>query len=281
MKRLLPVCLLLAGCTYVPPGSVGVLVNLYGNDKGVREQVVGPGRYFLTLNENLYEFPVYTINYTWTKSQTEGKNAEDESLTFQDKDGLVLNGDFGITYNIDPDHVVSVFQKYRKGVEEITDVFLRNSVRNALVDIASTMGVEDIYGPKKQELVHKVFKQIHDEVAPIGINIQQLYLIGDFRLPPTVAEAINKKITATQNAMTSENEIAQARAEAQKRIIQAEAEATANMKIGKSITPEYIQYLFVMKWPGGLPQVLSLGGNQGLSLLLEGPKKAAAGTAKP
>lgn len=36
--------LFLAGCTKVPAGNVGVLFNLYGEEKGVDAQVVGPGR---------------------------------------------------------------------------------------------------------------------------------------------------------------------------------------------------------------------------------------------
>ncbi|MDF5992132.1 hypothetical protein P4119_23500 [Pseudomonas aeruginosa] len=52
-------CLLavLAGCSKVPAGNVGVIVNLYGSEKGVETREVGTGRYWVGVNEELYLFP--------------------------------------------------------------------------------------------------------------------------------------------------------------------------------------------------------------------------------
>nr|ELK2664626.1 prohibitin family protein [Pseudomonas aeruginosa] len=45
-------CLLavLAGCSKVPAGNVGVIVNLYGSEKGVETREVGTGRYWVGVN---------------------------------------------------------------------------------------------------------------------------------------------------------------------------------------------------------------------------------------
>lgn len=59
--------------------------------------------------------------------------------------------------------------------------------------------------------------------------------------------------------MKVENEVATAKAEAQKTIVQAQAQATANELLAKSLTPEYMQYQALQKWDGKLPQVT--GGN--------------------
>ena len=48
----------LASLTTVPAGYVGVRVNLYA-DKGVDNEVVGTGRYFVGINEQLYKFPTF------------------------------------------------------------------------------------------------------------------------------------------------------------------------------------------------------------------------------
>jgi hypothetical protein len=73
MKKsmLIGMLLLLGACSKVPPGNVGILVNLYGDSKGVQMREVGTGRYWLTPNENLYLFPTFTQTYTWSS-----KNAE-------------------------------------------------------------------------------------------------------------------------------------------------------------------------------------------------------------
>lgn len=116
--------LALAACSKVPAGNVGVMFDLYGGDKGVTGQVVGPGKYWLGWNEEIYLFPTFTQSYTWAQTKN-----ENESITFQDKEGIALNADFGISYAIQAESADDVFQKYRKGVDELTDVVLRNMVR--------------------------------------------------------------------------------------------------------------------------------------------------------
>lgn len=53
-----------AGCSKVPAGEVGVKVYLLGTDKGVDHEVLGPGRYWIGINQDLYLFPIFTQNYT-------------------------------------------------------------------------------------------------------------------------------------------------------------------------------------------------------------------------
>ena len=265
------VIIIIGGCWFfstrakVPAGYRGVIVNLYGSNKGIDEQSVGVGRYYLGMNKEMYLFPTFLQNYTWTKG-----NREDESITMQTSEGLSIGVDVGITYSIMPDNVVKVFQKYRLGIEEITNTFLRNMTRDAMNKIASTMTVEEIYGSRKEEFISKVTNLIAQEALTDGIEVQKVYLIGSFRLPDAVIESINMKIQATQNALKVENEVATTRAEAQKMIVQAQAEAQqtmihakaeadANLLVSRSITSEFIQYSALQKWDGKLP--LTMLGN--------------------
>lgn len=258
-----------AACSYVPAGNVGVKFNLYGSDKGVNFEEVGPGKYWLGWNEELYIFPTFMQNYVWTKSADEG-SPNDESISFQTMDGMVANADIGISYSIDPDKVTNIFQKYRKGVDEITDVYLHNMVRDALVKEASTKPVDYVYGSGKAELIAKVQEDVMSQVAPIGINIDKISWIGEIRLPQTVIDSINAKNAATQMAQQRQNEVAQAKAEADKRVAQAkgeadsilltaQAQAEANKILASSITPELIQNKAIEKWDGKLPTTMVPG----------------------
>jgi regulator of protease activity HflC (stomatin/prohibitin superfamily) len=246
----------LCGCSKVPAGYQGVIVNLYGSSKGVDAQPVGVGRYWVGWNQELFTFPTFLQNYTWTKDNNAG---QDESITMQTSEGLSINTDAGITYNIRPENVVKVFQKYRLGIEEITNTFLRNMVRDAMNNVSSTMTVEQLYGAQKEEFIGKVNAIVKQEAAQDGIDVDKIYLIGSFRLPQTVIDSINSKIQATQNAMKVENEVATAKAEAQKTIVEAQARAQANDIVSKSLTPEFIQYQALQKWNGKLPQVTGNG----------------------
>lgn len=256
----------LASCNRVPAGYRGVIVNLYGSEKGVSEESVGVGRYYLGWNKELYLFPTFLQNYSWTKEQ---------SITMQTSEGLSISTSAGITYKISPENVVKVFQKYRLGIKEITNSFLHNQVRDAMNEVASTMTVEQIYGAKKELFISKVNGIVKKEALANGIEVDKIYLVGSFQLPESVVSSINSKIQATQNAMKVENEVATARAEAQKTIVDAkahaereiiqaqanarritlnaEAQAKANKILAESLTPYFVDYEAIMKWDGRLP----------------------------
>lgn len=261
--------LTVSACSYVPAGNVGVKVNLLGGEKGVDSEVVGVGRYWIGWNEELYLFPTFMQNYVWTAGVDEG-SPNDESISFQTADGMTANADLGISYSIDPDKVAVIFQTYRRGVEEITDTFLRNMVRDALVKQASNKPIEYVYGAGKSELLAAVQKDVSDQVGPLGIKIGKIYWIGEIRLPQTVIDSINAKNAATQMAQQRLNEVQQSKAEADKKIEDArgvaesilkvaEAQAKANKVLAESITPEFIQYQALEKWDGKLPTTMVPG----------------------
>lgn len=256
---------LLGACSKVPAGNVGVKFDLYGGDKGVTGEVVGPGKYWLGWNEEMYLFPTFAQNYVWTAGNDLTSPA-DESITFQDKEGTQINADVGITYAIAADKADTIFQKYRKGVDEITDTYLRNMVRDALNSETSKMDVADIYGVGKEELMNRVTQRVKDQVQDLGIVVEKIYWIGAMRLPPAITNAINAKIEATQKAQQRENELQtakaqaeiereKARGEADAKMIAAKGEAEANRLRQASITDNLIEYEKALRWDGKLPQV--------------------------
>jgi regulator of protease activity HflC (stomatin/prohibitin superfamily) len=266
MKKYLALTLLLltvAACSKVPAGHVGIKVYLLGGSKGVDHEELGVGRYWVGFNEELYLFPTFMQNYEWTADSREG-SATDESISFQTVDGMVANADVGISYSIDPAKVSTIYQTYRRGVEEITDTFLRNMVRDSLVKQASSKPIEYIYGAGKAEMMSKVQQEVANTVKERGIIINQIYWIGEIRVPDVVKTAIDAKIEATQKAQQRANEVATAKAEADKKIEEArgqaesilkvaEAQAKANKLVASSLTSELVQYFGLEKWDGKLP----------------------------
>lgn len=255
----------LVACSKVPAGNVGIKAYLLGGSKGVDTEELGPGRYYIGMNEELYLFPTFTQNYTWAKDCQDGDCANEE-LGFQTVEGLAVTADVGISYRIDPSKAALIFQKYRKGVDEITDIYLRNMVRDSLVKNASTMPVESVYGKGKTDLIAKVQDDISKQVAGIGIIVEKVYWVGELRLPPTVVQSINAKIQMTQQAQQAQNQVAKAEADARVKIANAEgaaeslriiseAQANAIRVKASAITanPEVIQMTAVEKWDGHLP----------------------------
>ncbi|QGH74897.1 SPFH domain / band 7 family protein [Bacteriophage DSS3_MAL1] len=259
----------LAQLERVEAGYVGVKVDLLGDDKGVQAEEVGPGRYWIGINEDLYLFPTFSQNYVWTMDETDGSKG-DESLTFQSVEGMDIGADVGITYSVDPTKVSTLFQRYRKGIDEITDLYLRNMVRDALVNEASTMKVDLIYGTGKTGLMERAEQSVREQVAQYGILIEKVYWIGSLRLPERVVAAIDAEIAANSQARQRQNEIETARAEAQKEreraqgeadaiLLRATAQAEANRILAESLTPEVLQSTALDKWDGVLPRMTGDG----------------------
>lgn len=275
MKKLIILlgALLLVSCSRVEPGYVGVKVNLLGGSKGVNSEVLGVGKYWIGMNERLYLFPTFQQNYVWTQDRKEG-SPNDESIKFQTKEGMEVGADFGISYHVDRAKVSTLFQKYRRGINEITDVYLRNHVRAAVNKVASTMKVDSVYGEGKSRLIRDVKAMVSNKVAPIGIIVDEIYLIGSLRLPTSVVNSLNRKVQSTQKALRIQNEVAEERAKGAKRVAIArakEAEEVANAKaryvrarsiaasnrvIAASLTKSFVELERIKKWNGERSQVV-------------------------
>lgn len=221
--------LLTTACSKVPAGHVGVKVYLLGGSKGVDQEVLQTGRYWIGWNEELFLFPTFSQNNVWTQD-TRPDSPTDESISFGTREGLSVSADIGITYAIQPDKVANVFQKYRKGVDEITDIYLRNMVRDALVKAASTKEIESVYGAGKTELISEVEEIVRNQVKDVGIIVERVYWVGDLRLPRSITSSINAKIQATQISMQRENEIKTAQAQAMIEVAKAKGEADAQLE---------------------------------------------------
>lgn len=244
----------------VPAGYVGVRVNLYA-DKGVDNEVVGTGRYFLGINEQLYRFPTFNqlVNY-------------EIPFTFQTSDAMDVTAFVGLEYNVDPAKASTIFQTYRKGLDEITEINLRQSVSDALINRASRMDINELTTGGKTKLLEGVLADLRAKLSPVGIRVIKVSWVSDLQYPAQVKASINAKIEATQRALLRENEVAQSKAEAEKlrvaaqgeadaRLTRARAEAEAIATKAKALrdNPDVLQLNAIEKWDGKLPVYMTDG----------------------
>jgi regulator of protease activity HflC (stomatin/prohibitin superfamily) len=268
------------GCATIPAGYRGVKVYYYGDSDGNEMRELGIGRYpYWPITQGVYKFPVFQQNVLWA--------GDEGTVRFQTREGVNVGVDLGMSYTIDEKRVLVLFQKYRRGIEEITDSFLRHIVVDACSRVAGTMGVEEIYGSKKTEFIDRVNELVAAQVTPNGIKVDRIYIVGQFRLPETVVSAIDTKIAATQRAQQRENELRESEAEAAKRIAQAkgaaeadrianEARARGIAALSERLSPEFLQYQAIQRWDGQLPTTMA-----GSSIPFLPPSLGAAVAAPP
>lgn len=252
------------GCgTRVPAGNVGLKVYMLGSNKGVDNEVLGVGRYWIGINEELFQFPTYQINYTYTADVGEGDPLNEE-FTFQTSEGMECKMDMGISMHFDKDKISKMFQTYRKGPEEIRSIVVRNALRDALNIVAGNMPVESVYGNGKSLMIDSVQALAKQQLDSSGIIIDKVSLIGSIRIPQSVKDALDMKVAATQKAQQRENELREAEATAKKLVAQAQGEAESNKIKASSLTPSVIEWQRLQnetkaidKWNGVLPTVTS------------------------
>lgn len=244
----------------ISPGYVGIVVNLFGEKKGADPEELTVGMHWIAPWKTVYSFPVFMQNYTWDGG---------EGFLFQTAEGLNVSADIGLSYHLNEEEVYLIFCKYRKGIDEITNLFIKNYARDAINKVSSKMKVEELYGTEKEGFIDEVQNHLRRDLEPLGIVIDRLYLIGTLHFPQQVVTALNSKIEATQRAQQRENELREAKAQAEKdiaksqgianaRLIEAQAEAKANNLISASLTHEILSAKAIEQWDGRLP--LSMGG---------------------
>lgn len=241
---------------FISPGHVGVLINMFGNHKS-DDQVLSVGFHIVLPWKKIYEFPIFEQNKTWEK---------EDSFNFQTAEGLSVNAEVGITYHLKQQEVPRIFQKYRAGISEITNTFIRNYIRDAINKSASHFKIEELYSSAKEKFFEEVQKTVSHDLNELGINVSRIYLIGQFHFPKNVIAALNAKIEANQRAQQRENELREAEAEAKKKIanangeaesmrVKAKAQAESNKLLTDSISEPLIKWQATQKWDGKMPRV--------------------------
>lgn len=242
----------------VEPGQVGIRVNNIAG--GVRPESLPVGWYIAMPGTHIYQYPVFTRTYTWTASTTE-QSPIDEAFTFQDKNGLSLKADVGVSYHVDPQRASILFQRYRTDMDQIIVGPLRNAIRNAIVERAAQLGVEEIYGTHKAELIATATKRVQAFFAPVGLQVEQIYWAGNIVVPEAVLNQINAKIANEQAALAAKANVETAKADAEARIAKAEGDAKAIQVEAEAIrtNPEIVRLRAVEKWNGQLPTYTGSG----------------------
>lgn len=257
----------LSGCyERVEPGNAGVMVNRLGDEKGVDATALGVGRYWVGWNEDLYTFPTFK----------QMKSYPDQFI-FQMSDGTTIGYSIGIAYRVTPAKVTTVFQTYRKGVDDITDTDLRQKISDSLNRRASRMNTDKFIDGGKDEILNGVLSDLQKEMGPVGIEVISVSWMGKPDYPQTVIESINAKVTANQKTLQREQEVKQRTAEANMAIeeargkaesakLEADGSAYATMAAAKAEAdsinlrgdalrknPEIVKLETITKWNGVLP----------------------------
>jgi regulator of protease activity HflC (stomatin/prohibitin superfamily) len=272
--------------TRIGAGYVGIEINLAGSQRGASEIPIRTGWVFYSpLRTQIIEYPTFVQTVKWTSNTNEGHPVNEE-LVFNSKEGQEVRADVSLSYAIDAPKIPDFYVKYRNDdLERFTHGILKDTVRNSLNEVASTYTLEDIYGENKAKFLVQTRNRVQDQIAPVGVQIQQFGFIGKPRFTAAIEQAITQKTQAITDAERARNQLAVTQAEVAKTVAEAEGdarsaierargEAESNRLRQASITPQLLEWkrlenqrAFVDRWNGELPHTV-LGDKNGLMLPL-------------
>lgn len=245
--------MMFTSCGYerVDAGYEGIKVNLYGDDKGVDDITLVTGAvWYNPITTAVYEYPTFvqTVDYA--------------PFSINAKDGSSFTVDPTISLKIVDGKSAEVFKKYRK--EDITEVInttLYNYVRNAFRIQLNNYTTDELVS-KREEFEKAIEERLSKELLAENFQLEQM--TSGLQYPQTLVNAIDAKNAAVQEAQKSQNEVLKIKAEAEKKIAEAQgnaeslrikgdAEAEYNRKIAASLSPLIVQQMMLEKWDGKLP----------------------------
>lgn len=251
MKKLLFILLtlplFLISCERIDAGCEGILVNLYGDDKGVDQVSLVTGWvWYNPFTKKVYEYPTYvqTIDY--------------EPFTINAKDGSEFTIDPNVNIKIQDGKAPYVFRKYRKSLNKVIEGPIFKHIKDACRIEINKFTTDEIVS-NREAVENAIEKRFISLISREGFELDQF--TSGLKYPETIVQAVNEKNRAIQEAQKAENEVKVAEAEARKLVVAAEAEAEANKLRTQALTSAVLQKAWIDKWDGTVPTVIGSNNN--------------------
>lgn len=242
----------LTSCTTIDSGSVGIKFLRWSNNTEEYGGVIGTCKgwvWFNPFTQKIFEYPTFVQRKTY------------EPFAVNAKDASVFTMDPTIAYRLDAEKATNVFTKYRKSLSEIEDGYIRTCIYEAYRTCANQY-TSDYLMANRGEFENEVRKRLEVSLSAEGFIVEEF--TSQITPPASLAEAINAKNEAVQNALKAENKVKEAEAEAKIEIAKAEGEASAlkikgdgeayyNRVVAQSLNQLLVQQYAIERWDGKLP----------------------------
>lgn len=234
--------LLLDTAILVPAGNEGVETRF-----GAVTGVMGPG---LHVKIPFLE-GVSNMN---TQTQIAQTNATAASDDLQQVTATVA-----VNFHVNPQDAATIYQNI--GTQYQTTI-IDPAIQESIKSVTANYSAEQLI-TEREDVRDAILSLLTSKMQPYGINVDALNIVN-FAFSDSFNTAIEAKVTAQQNALTANNQVAQAIAEASSTVIAAQAQAKAieiqSQAIENSGGANYValqqldvEKAAIEKWNGTLP----------------------------
>lgn len=163
----------------IDAGREGILVELFGSDKGVQDVHLVTGWVFYNpITEKVYEYPTFvqTIDY--------------EPFTINAKDGSEFTIDPNVNIKIQDGKAPQVFRKYRKDLKDVIAGPIFKHIKDACRIEINKFTTDEIVS-NREAVENAIEKRFTSLIAKEGFELDQF--TSGLTYPKTIVEAVNQK----------------------------------------------------------------------------------------
>lgn len=225
-----------AAVTVVPAGNIGVVTRW-----GAAQRVIYPGiNLRIPVAEQVVQMSIRT-----QKDQVEA--------TAMSKNLQVVTSSIAVNYHLDGTQAMKVYQDIGT---QYTEIIVAPAVQNTFKAVTAMFTAEELITARDQVRM-QAEEELSKQLAPYNIVVENFNIIN-FDFSPEFQAAIEAKQVAQQAVETAKQRLLQAEIDAKATVAQAQGQADAQkaLKDTGALSQEYLNYLFLTKWNGILPNVM-------------------------
>lgn len=161
----------------------------------------------------------------------------EKEMAVLSSNGLEIKLDASVLYQATTNTVALLHQT--RGENYLRSVIIP-AIRSATRSVVGRYTPEQLYSTKRDAIQTEIFEETKKLLAPQYIQLNAV-LVRDVTLPPTIKQAIERKLKQEQESLEYEFRLVTAQKEAEKQIIEAKGKADANKILSASITDKILQ----------------------------------------
>lgn len=211
----------LSSCAIVRPGEVGVKQKL---GKLGSETKTSGAIWFNPLTSSVIKVSTQTENLELT-------------ISLPSKDGLSITSQISILYQVNADKVPEVVNDLGLNFEPI----IANIFRSASADVCARYNAKDMHSGMRATIEGAIADRMSEILDNRGILIEEV-LLKSIQLPAALANSIEQKLQAEQDAMRMKFVLEQEKLEAQRKLIEAEGVRDAQKILAESLTKQILEF---------------------------------------
>ncbi len=184
---------------------------------------------------------IRTQEYTMSVAQGEGRRVGSDAISALTKEGLSVDLDITVLYHLIEDKASDLYREVGLDYDEI---IIRPQIRSMIREIIAQYEAKDIYSEKREEAATQILDGLKRRLEQRGIEMEEV-LLRHVQLPANLAESIQQKLQAEQEAERYDFLLDRELKEAERKRVEAQGQRDAQKIINESLTQNYLHYLYI------------------------------------